>query len=95
MEFPLFLHSVSYAGLWGQERLSLDEFIVKAAELGFDGVLLMAKRPHLSLLDFDAHERARLRQRLERRKLQVAVAAYNNFTADWEHGEVPNREIQI
>ena len=90
------LHSVSYAGTWGQARLTVEQSVNKAAELGFDGVLLMAKRPHVSLLDFDATARARLRERIEARKLRkVAIAGYNNFTADLEHGDIPNREIQV
>ncbi len=96
MVFPALLHSVSYSGSWGQTYLPLEEFIDKAADLGFDGVMLMAKRPHLSLLDYGDKDRARLRARIEKRGLEhVKVAAYNNFTADWEHGEVPHREIQI
>ena len=48
------LHSVSYAGFWrAQAKLSVDEFLVKAKKLGFDGVMLMAKRPHVSPLDYD------------------------------------------
>ena len=42
------LFSVSYAGLWGQHKLDLEAFIAKAAQLGFDSVMLMGKRPHLS-----------------------------------------------
>lgn len=96
MRFPALLHSVSYAGTWGQARLSLDEFIDKAADLGFQGVLLAAKRPHVSILDFGPTERARLRAHLERRQLRhLCLAGYNNLTADWEHGDVPHREIQI
>jgi sugar phosphate isomerase/epimerase len=90
------LHSVSYAGLWGQAALSVEEFVDKAAELGYDGVMLMAKRPHLSVLDYGPRQRARLRRQLEKRKLQhVVIAGYTNFTADLEHGEVPHREFQI
>ena len=63
MESSSFLHSVSYSGSWGQARLTLYEFLDKAAELGYDGVLLMAKRPHLSLLDFGPAERLELRKR--------------------------------
>ncbi|MHC4438415.1 MAG: hypothetical protein ACYS3S_13725, partial [Planctomycetota bacterium] len=49
------LHSVSYAGFWrGQARLSIDDFLDKAKQLGFDGVMIMAKRPHVSVLDYDA-----------------------------------------
>jgi sugar phosphate isomerase/epimerase len=96
MSFPALLFSVSYSGSWGQPCLTLEQFIHKAADLGFDGVMLGAKRPHLSLLDWGEKERARLRRLLESRSVgRVCVAAYNNFTADWEHGEVPQREIQV
>ena len=93
---PLLLHSVSYAGFWGQATLGLDEFIDKAADLGYDGVMLLAKRPHLSVLDFGASGCGRLRQKLERRGLRsVCLAGYTNFTADLEHGDIPHREMQI
>ena len=93
---PAVLHSVSYAGLWGQTFLPLDAFLDKAAVLGYRGVMLMAKRPHLSLLDHGPKERARLRSRLEKNGLgTVCIAGYNNFTADLEHGDIPHREIQI
>jgi len=92
---PLLLHSVSYAGLWGQAFLSLDQFIDKAADLGYQGVMLMAKRPHLSVLDYGAKECQRLRAKLEARGLRsVCVAGYTNFSADLEHSDIPHREIQ-
>ncbi|MBI1787617.1 MAG: sugar phosphate isomerase/epimerase, partial [Acidobacteria bacterium] len=87
---------VSYAGAWGQAFLSVDQVVDKAGELGFQGVMLMAKRPHLSLLDYGQRERAALRQRLEERRMKsVCLAGYNNFTGDWEHGEIPHRDIQV
>lgn len=91
------LHSVSYAGVWpGQTRLTLDQFIDKAADLGFPAVMLMAKRPHLSVLDFPSDECLQLREKLERRNVKChVIAGYNNFSADLEHGEIPHREIQI
>jgi sugar phosphate isomerase/epimerase len=91
------LHSVSYAGVWpGQARLSLEQFIDKAAELGFGGVMLMAKRPHLSALDFGPVACEQLRDRLEQNGLRChVVAGYNNFSADLEHADIPHREIQI
>jgi sugar phosphate isomerase/epimerase len=90
------LHSVSYAGLWGQHFLSLEDFIDKAAHLGFGGVMLMAKRPHLSVLDWNSAARARIRKRLEQHGLKtICIAGYNNFTADLEHGDIPQREYQI
>lgn len=92
----LVLHSVSYSGSWGQQFLSVEQFVDKAAELGFDGVMLMAKRPHLSVLDWGPQARARLRSRIEKHSLNVAcLAGYTNFTADLEHGDIPNREFQI
>lgn len=96
MPRELALHSVSYAGLWGQAYLSLEDFIVKAAELGYSGVMLMAKRPHLSVLDYDEARRATLRSHLEKHRIHATcVAGYTNFTADLEHGDIPHREIQI
>jgi sugar phosphate isomerase/epimerase len=93
---PLLLHSVSYSGSWGQAALSVEQFVDKAGALGFDGTMLMAKRPHLSLLDFDAARRAQLRTRLSGAGLRHNVlAGYTNFTADLEHAEVPQREMQI
>jgi len=91
------LHSVSYAGVWPEQAcLSLDQFLDKAAELGFAGVMLMAKRPHLSVLDYPAPACLRLRERMEKNGLRCQViAGYNNFTADLEHGDIPHREIQI
>jgi sugar phosphate isomerase/epimerase len=96
MSLTPILFSVSYSGSWGQARLSVEEFVDHAAELGFAGVMLGAKRPHLSLLDYDDKARARLRRQLEARGLRtICVAGYNNFTADLEHTEIPLREIQV
>lgn len=96
MNHDLVLHSVSYSGSWGQHRLTLEQFLEKAAELGFDGVMLGAKRPHLSVLDWDAPARARLRSRARELGLCVScIAGYTNFTADLEHRDIPHREFQI
>ncbi len=90
------LHSVSYAGVWrGQARLSVDEFLVKAKQLGFDGVMLVAKRPHVSPLDYDSAARKALRRRIERLGLElVCLAGYTDFTAGVDKPGVPNVEIQ-
>lgn len=97
MSWKTVLHSVSYAGVWpGQVRLSLDAFLERAASLGFDGVMLMAKRPHLSILDFDETARKRLRDRLASLKLDaVALAGYTDFCLGSERPEIPTREMQI
>jgi sugar phosphate isomerase/epimerase len=95
MAFDLLLHSVSYAGLWGQDYLPVNDFVSKAAELGYTGVMLMAKRPHVSVLDYGARERSALRKSVEAAGLRrVCIAGYCNLTGDLEHGDIPNREIQ-
>jgi len=90
------LHSVSYAGVWrGQARLSVDEFLIKAKQLGFDGVMLVAKRPHVSPLDYDAAARKALRRKIERLSLElVCLAGYTDFTAGVDKSGIPNVEIQ-
>jgi sugar phosphate isomerase/epimerase len=91
------LHSVSYAGVWpGQAFLSLDDFLGRARSLGFDAVMLMAKRPHLSVLDQDANARRRLRDLLGQLHLNVAcLAGYTDFCMAADHPEIPAREMQI
>jgi sugar phosphate isomerase/epimerase len=90
------LHSVSYAGRWGQHALTLEQCADKAGELGFDGLMLMAKRPHLSVLDYTPQRCRELRRRLDQARVRAAcIAGYNNFTADLEHGDVPQTEIQV
>ena len=92
----LLLHSVSYSGSWGQPLLTLEAFIDRAADLGFDGVMLMAKRPHLSMLDYNSDGRRRLRERIEKRGLgKVCLAGYTNLTADLAHPEIPQHEFQV
>jgi sugar phosphate isomerase/epimerase len=90
------LHSVSYAGVWrGQVKLSVDDFLLKAKKLGFDGVMLMAKRPHVSPLDYDAAARKALRRRIEGLGLElVCLAGYTDFTAGVDKAGIPNVEIQ-
>jgi len=95
--FEPVLHSVSYAGVWpGQARLTLEEFLIKAAELGFRGVMLMAKRPHLSVLDYGREECLRLRERMDALGLHCAViAGYNNFSAGADRPDIPLAEMQL
>ncbi len=96
----LALHSVSYAGVWpGQERLALEEFIPRAAGLGYTGVMLVAKRPHLSLLDYPSHrpeKRQALGALLAEHDVRVhSLAGYNDFTVGPERPDVPFWEHEI
>jgi sugar phosphate isomerase/epimerase len=69
------LHSVSFAGGWGQARLSLEDFVPRAADLGYSGVMLTAKRPHLSPLDYDQRRLNALADLLHKHRLSVACLA--------------------
>jgi sugar phosphate isomerase/epimerase len=91
------LHTVSYAGVWrGQCRLTLPQALDKAAELGYDGVMIVGKRPHASPLDIGPAEREALRTQLERLRLDCAcIAGYNDFTLGGERPDIPLREMQI
>ena len=91
------LHTVSYAGVWpGQARLDLAAAIRRAGQLGFDGVMIMAKRPHLSVLDAPPAALAELRGVLEETGVAVpCLAGYTNFTADAAHPDIPLGEMQI
>ena len=90
------LFTVSFAGLWGQDRLTLEQSIDVAAELGYDGVEIMGKRPHLSVLDYQVDDCQRLRDRAERSGLRVAaIAGYTDFTGGARAAEVPFGEMQV
>jgi sugar phosphate isomerase/epimerase len=91
----LSLFSVSYAGLWGQHRLDLANFIAKAAELGYPSVMLMGKRPHLSPLDTDDAAIDAIRSSLAGHRVACgAVAGYTDFSPQ-QAAEVPFAEMQF
>lgn len=90
------LHSVSYLGVWrGQTPLTVDQFLEKAKELGYEGVMLVAKRPHVSPHDYDKAARASLKAKIESLGLTlVGLAGYTDFTAGIDKPGIPNAEIQ-
>lgn len=89
------LFSVSYAGLWGQHSLDLLSFLHKAAELGYQAVELMGKRPHLSVLDYDAIRLDELRETADRLGIEIAtIAGYTDFTLA-SGSETPALEMQV
>ena len=91
------LHSVSYAGFWrGQAFLTVDEFLEKAKELGFDGVMLMAKRPHVSPFDYDEKARKALRKKIEGLGLElVCLAGYTDSISVTLNPYKPGRNLLI
>jgi sugar phosphate isomerase/epimerase len=93
MRYALF--SVGYAGFWGQAALGTCEFIDRAARLGYTGVMLAGKRPHLSPLDATPEQIESVKQSLARTGLRCEViAAYTDF-AGGGAAEVPYVEMQV
>lgn len=91
----LSLFSVSYAGYWGQEALDLPAFLQKAGELGYQGVMLAGKRPHLSPLDANPERLATVSELLKEHRLECTViAGYTDFALT-AAAEVPYLEMQI
>ena len=88
------LFSVSYAGLWGQECLPVEQFVAKAGQLGFEGVLLMAKRPHLSPLEASEQRVEAVKAALADAEIElIGLAAYTDFLLSGP-AEVPIDEMQ-
>jgi len=79
----LALYSVSYNGLFYRDSfLTLEQVIEKAANMGYDGVEVEAKRPQASPLDLDKESRKRIKGLAEEKGIEIpVVAAYNNFTS--------------
>jgi len=91
----LSLFSVSYAGLWGQAALNVEEVIAKAAQLGYDAVMLAGKRPHLSPLDATEDKLSSVKAALHGHGVEcAALAGYVDF-AGGGAAEVPYLEMQI
>ena len=91
------LFSISYAGFWGQDTLSLAEFIRHAGELGYSSVMIAGKRPHLSPLDVTPEFLGPIKEALAEAKVRCEViAAYTNLSQPSTVGcEVPHIEFQI
>jgi len=90
------LFSVSYAGYWGQAALDLPDFIRKAAVLGYTGVQLAGKRPHIAPADIKDEELRRTRDVAAEAGVEIAtIAAYNDFAAGGASPMIPHVEIQL
>lgn len=89
------LFSISYAGLWGQAALDLRAFVRRAADLGYDTVMLAGKRPHLSPLDVRDDAIAALRAELRSAGVKcAALGAYTDLSL-LSAAEVPYLEMQV
>jgi sugar phosphate isomerase/epimerase len=91
----LSLFSISYAGLWGQAQVPLRQFVRRAAELGFDAVMLAGKRPQLAPVDVDEALIAGICDDLRTAGVTCpVVAAYTDLGAKVA-AEVPFLEMQL
>jgi len=89
------LFSVSYAGFWGQDRLGPLEFIDKAGDLGYEGVMIAGKRPHLSPLDATPEYLDQVRERLTSAGVDCfVIGGYTDFSGT-APPMVPVPEMQI
>jgi sugar phosphate isomerase/epimerase len=91
------LHSVGYSGVWGGEAvLTIGEFIRRARDLGFDGVELMGKRPHLSPLDFGSSELKTIREEIQSSGLELScIASYHDFSNNLDHPDMAAMEKEL
>lgn len=89
------LFSVGYAGLWGQEMLNVSAFIGKASQLGYESVMLMGKRPHLSPLDATPDRIVAIKRVLEEHTISCdVVGGYTDFSPTTA-AEIPYYEMQL
>lgn len=79
----LALLTVSYSGFWYKgNALSLKEQIVKARELGFDGLAIETKRPVALPCDLNIKERKQIAEFADSQGIKlVAIETMSNFTS--------------
>jgi sugar phosphate isomerase/epimerase len=87
------LYSITFLGIWYQgEGLTLEEFIQRAKQYGYDGVEFDGKRPHANPLDMPMSRCRELQRIADGEGIEIfGVAANNDFSSPMpEH-----RECQI
>jgi sugar phosphate isomerase/epimerase len=83
-------------------KFSLLESLERIARLGFNGVEIMADRPHLYPPDFDAAERAAVQEALTRHRLKVTnlnsftlFAVGDTYLPSWIEAAPERRQIRV
>ena len=76
------LHSVSYSGFFYKgEPLSIRDMIPRLSDIGYDGIELMAKRPHANPMDLDKKARKEIRELADSHGIELAcLATYTDFS---------------
>jgi len=79
----LALFTVAYGGLWYEgDALPLRDQILKAKELGFEGLSIEAKRPVASPLDLDKKARTEIKEFASSQGIDIcAVESISNFAS--------------
>jgi len=87
------LHTVSYSGLFYKgEPLPVEHIMAKISKFGYDGVELMAKRPHADPMDLDEKARREIRELADSYGVELAnLAAYNDFSGP----DIFKRELNL
>jgi sugar phosphate isomerase/epimerase len=77
------LYSITFLGVWYNGRaLSLEDTILKARELGFEGIEIDGKRPHGNPLDMPKARCREIKNRAHDQGLEIyAVSANNDFSS--------------
>lgn len=89
------LFSVGYAGLWGQAALDIPSFVLRAAAMGYDTVMLAGKRPHLSPLDAGDAYLDSLVETMSSHGISCSIVAGYTDLSPSAAAEVPYVEMQI
>lgn len=76
------LHSVTYSGFFYKGKpIRIEEVVKRVKEFGYDGVEVMAKRPHANPVDLDKKRRRELKEITDSYQVEIAIlAAYNDFS---------------
>ena len=93
----LSLDTIGYGGYFTKdsEKLSLEDFVRRAAKYGYDAACIFAHRPLGFPMDFDVNRRKKLRDLYKELDLEMgAVVCCNNFV-DANHVLVFNTEKEI
>jgi sugar phosphate isomerase/epimerase len=90
------LHSVTYSGTFGGEAAPVEDVVSKAAEFGYDGLEIIAKRPHASPIDLNQDGRKRLRDLIASKGLElVCLAGYQDFSWNGQFGDMAHHEKEL
>ncbi len=73
--------------------LTVDDFLRKAVELEFARVALVAKRPHVSPLDYSTTHGGNCGQAPDHGLELAAMMGYSDFTAGLENPGIPSAEM--